>query len=157
MGGTGSGARPDVMPEVTMKRKRSLVLAGVVLAAAVIVPAALYLHAYCQKLARSLLIDQAHFRRIELGMSRAEVEAVLGGPPGDFTTKPVEYSNRPAPPYDFKCDHGRWEFWAGDDAQIEVLFDMQDTVRFGVISTGGAPAYLDLDQYARIWLRRLRP
>jgi hypothetical protein len=41
-------------------RRRLLVLAGVVLAAAVIVPTGLELHAYRQKLARGRLIDQEH-------------------------------------------------------------------------------------------------
>jgi hypothetical protein len=69
-----------------MKRKRLLILAGVALALAVLVPAALHLHPYYQKLARSRLIDLRHFARIKEGMSRAEVEAILGGPPGDFRT-----------------------------------------------------------------------
>ena len=64
-----------------------LVLAGGVLAAAVIVPEALELHAYRQKVARGRFIDQEHCDRIEAGMRQEEVEAILGGPPGDFRTR----------------------------------------------------------------------
>ena len=88
-------------------RKRLLVLVGLVLAAALVVLAALGLHAYRQKLARDWLIDQEHYERIKLGMSQAEIEAILGGPPGDFRTTPVEYWHTCPLPYDFECDGGR--------------------------------------------------
>jgi hypothetical protein len=138
-----------------MRRKRFLVLVGVALAVAVIVPAAVELHAYRQKLARGRLIDRDHFDRITEGMSRAEVEDILGGPPGDFRTKPVEYSHTCALPLDFECDGGRWEWWTGDDGRIELLFDRQDKMRFGFIATGSAPP--SLAEWVRIWLRRLWP
>jgi hypothetical protein len=83
-------------PEVAVKRKRLLLLVGIVLAAAVIVAAALEHHAYCQKLARGRFIDRDHCERIKDGMSQAEVEAILGGPPGDFSTnrgdRPLTFS-----------------------------------------------------------------
>src|SRR5579864_1615632 len=42
-------------------------------------------------LARGQLIDREHFEKIKEGMSRAEVESILGGPPGDFTTRPMVF------------------------------------------------------------------
>ena len=38
---------------------------------------------------RSSPVTQAAYKRIDLGMTEAEVEAVLGGPPGSYQTRPV--------------------------------------------------------------------
>jgi hypothetical protein len=107
-------------------RKRLLVLAGVALAAAVIVAGALVVHAYRQKLARGRLIDLEHCLRIKKGMRQDEVEAILGGPPGDFTTKVVVF-------LDFRGHFtepvGRQESWCGDKGRILVEFDKHGTVR----------------------------
>jgi hypothetical protein len=136
-------------------RKRLLILASFALAAAVTVPAALLHHAYRQKLARSRLIDAEHCGRIKEGMSQAEVEAILGGPPGDFRTKPVEYWHTCPLPHDFECDGGRWEWWTGDDGQIELLFDRHDQARFSWFATGSDPP--SLAERVRAWLRRVWP
>jgi hypothetical protein len=134
-------------------RKWLLILVGVVLAAAVIVLAARELHAYRQKLARSRLIDQDHFDRIKEGMSRAEVEALLGGPQGYFSTETV-----------FCCVHAqapvlvgreRWESWIGNEGEISVVFDEQDAVRWRDFATPIRPSSVAGRVLA--WLRRVWP
>jgi hypothetical protein len=113
-----------------VKRKRLLILAGVALAAAVLVPAALELHAYRQKLARGRSVDMAHFKRLLNGMSRAEVETILGGPPGDFTTTGIRFDELRFDDISLHTgdrDEGdHWERWASDHGQIQVCFDRQD-------------------------------
>jgi hypothetical protein len=127
-------------------RKRLLGSAGVILAAAfVAVWAVKYLERKerLAKLARSRLIDREHYDRIKLGMSRAEVEAVLGGPPGDFTTEDVTYK---APDGDLAIFNGPHEYWAGNDGDIWVAFDEQGDVQrraFGdAVSTPKTPPWL---------------
>jgi hypothetical protein len=137
-------------------RKRLLILAGVALAAAVIVAGALEFHAYRQKLARGRLIDQEHCDRIKDGMSRAEVEDILGGPPGDFTTEAVVYF---LPLRRFGCD-GVWvASWNGNSGRVLVQFDGQGAVRqreFQGVSYRPAPPP-SLVARLRAWLRRVWP
>jgi hypothetical protein len=140
-------------------RKRLLVSAGVILAAAfVAVCAVKYLerNERLAKLARGRLIDGEHYDRIKVGMSRAEVEAVLGGPPGDFTTEDVSYK---VPDSDLVIfTEGPYEFWAGNDADIWVAFDERGDVRrrdFGdAVSTPKTPPWLP---YLRAWRRCVWP
>jgi hypothetical protein len=104
-------------------RKRLLILAGVALAAAVAVLAALEHHAYRQKLARGRFIDRDHCERIKDGMNQAEVEAILGGPPGDFRTTSaliLEHGGNPA---------YRHELWIGNQGRVHVEFDEHSTVQ----------------------------
>jgi SmpA / OmlA family len=136
-------------------RKRLLILAGVALALAVLVPAALHLHAYRQMLARGRLIDREHYDRITEGMSRAEVEDILGGPPGDFSTGGDVYSTSysisdgPAP-----TRRGPWESWYGNEGVIFVGFDEQGRVRERRF---GSPMRPPLTYRLRAWLRRYWP
>jgi hypothetical protein len=56
-----------------------------------------------------------NFRCIHVGMTRGEVEGILGGPPGDYTTGPVvriQLGDRVGYP----------DRWVGDHAVIEVRF-----------------------------------
>ena len=135
-----------------MKRKHLLALAGIGLAVALVAGIALDLQTHRRRLARSLLIDRDHYGRIREGMSRAEVEAVLGGPQGYYSTDPV-----------FSCVHGqppplrggdRWETWIGDDGEINVVFDEQDAVRWRDFAPPTHPSSLDgrvLDWLRRLW------
>jgi hypothetical protein len=112
-----------------VRRKWLLALAGVVLAAAVLVPASGEPRASRQKLARGRLIDRAHFDRIEVGMRYEEVAALLGGPPEDFRTGNTLYFG--PPPSTLNSIEGRgWrlERWRGDVGQILVTFDRRDAV-----------------------------
>jgi hypothetical protein len=143
------------MPEVAV-RKRLLIVAGVALAAAVIVPAALELPAYRQKLARGRLIDPAHCKRIKAGMSRAEVEAILGGPPGDFRTENVGFLVS-IPAGDWVVSVERSESWVGDEGRIAVVFDEQGRVRGRGFGEATRPTPPSLTEQARAWLRRHWP
>jgi hypothetical protein len=67
--------------------------------------------------------------RIEFGMFRAEVEAILG-PPGDYRDWPTRYE-KIGPP------EGMWffahELWWYDDGTLDVQFDETDRVRWSVL------------------------
>jgi hypothetical protein len=36
-------------------------------------------------------VTRANYERIEMGMTQAQVEEILGGPPGDYSTVPTDY------------------------------------------------------------------
>jgi hypothetical protein len=136
-----------------VKRKRLLALVGLGWAVALVAGISLDLRAHRQKFARGLLIDRDHYGRIHEGMSRAEVEAVLGGPQGYYSADPV-----------FSCVHGppptlgtgdRWETWIGDDGEINVVFDDKDEVRWRDFAPPTRPS--SLDGWVRDWLRRVWP
>jgi hypothetical protein len=64
-------------------------------------------------------VIKAAFERIEKGMTQAEVHAILGGPAGDYRTRP----NRPA----IKVRAGSWsswrlEDWEGDEGTVQVIY-----------------------------------
>jgi hypothetical protein len=63
-------------------------------------------------------VTRAAYERIEKGMSREEVEAILGGPPGDYTTRPTLPGLTTA---DSILDTGWW----GDEGII--LLDFNDS------------------------------
>jgi hypothetical protein len=139
-------------------RKRLLILAGIVLAAAVSVPAALEVHAYRQKLARGRLIDQDHCDRIAEGMTQAQVEDILGGPPGDFCTESVLWFE---PAYSMASamegQGVRFECWSGNEGQIVVAFDGQGVVRRRDFDLGLRFPQPSVAERVRAWLRRLWP
>jgi outer membrane protein assembly factor BamE (lipoprotein component of BamABCDE complex) len=145
-----------------VKRKRLLILGDAALAAALIVLAALQLHAYrpnlAQNLARSRLIDPAHCRQINKGMTRAEVEAILGGPPGVYCTEYVGYG--------FVVQVGDCGFvdgdtvgtWVGNEGVISVGFDKQGRAKWLVFEEASRPPPSpSLAYWLRAWLRRLWP
>jgi hypothetical protein len=65
-------------------------------------------------------VDRAAFERVEEGMTRAEVHAILGGPPGDYRTGPE------APAWGGVLSEGSdgriVEFWVGDEGTVMVHF-----------------------------------
>jgi hypothetical protein len=76
----------------------------------------LLLGAALPALVRPCPVTRAALDRVKEGMSRAEVEAILGGPPGDLRTRPVEvyhgtFGDRP------------WEFWRGDEGDAWVYYE----------------------------------
>jgi hypothetical protein len=92
------------------KARATVCLGAVALAAALLLP---------RWLADGPGIAWANYCRIRTGMSRAEVEALLGGPPGGYCTERtilIEDPSLPPPP-----DDG--EIWAGDDGGVIVVFD----------------------------------
>lgn len=70
-------------------------------------------------------------KRIEVGMTQAEVEAILGGPPGDYRTRQGKarmgvgaiemYTGRAVGPY-WKSHRKEW--WLGDEGDIKVGYDL---------------------------------
>ena len=134
-----------------MTRRRLLAGVVVALAVAVLVPAALRFRAGAQRLARGRLIDWDNFDRIDVGMTRQEVESILGGPPGDFTTRRMLF---------FSARTGRaasWELWAADRGQIEVEFDEADIVQAKYFAEGVPVPLPSFTEQARDWLRCLWP
>jgi hypothetical protein len=94
---------------------------------------------YTKELSSSILV----------GMPRREVEAMLGGPAGDYTTRPYLL---PAPGSWF----GSREQWISDDGAIGITFDKDDRVtaiEFTPVLTQEKPT-LFRDLLTRIGLRR---
>ena len=67
-------------------------------------------------------VNRAAFGRIEEGMTRAEVHAILGGPPGDYRTGPP-----PPPPLLVSNDRSGpptlIAVWEGDEGKLTLDFD----------------------------------
>lgn len=81
---------------------------------------------------RRLHIDAAHCALIKPGIPLREVEDLLGGPPGNYTTGPV----MPGPRSSFPAFHetDRWAIWVGDEATVTVVVDEQGRAREASIS-----------------------
>ncbi len=78
-------------------------------------------------LPKPIRITQASCARIQPGMTRTEVEAILGAPPGNYETGRGGivldlYGNG------VLMREGRREEWGGDEGFIQVGFDDNDTV-----------------------------
>jgi hypothetical protein len=86
-------------------------------------------------------------------MRQEEVEAILRGPPGDFTSGEVFYSG---PDRTYDCP-AQWrdEQWSGDEGQIVVMFDEHGAARFMWFEVG-VPIRDPLYEKARSWLRNIR-
>jgi hypothetical protein len=102
-----------------MRRRKLLVaLAGLAVVGAALAGKMLAL----ELRARPIRITRENYHRIRYGMSRARVEAILGGPPGDYSTHPVE---------EF-VEGGQVTSkyrWLDDSGAVHVWFD-EDRVRF---------------------------
>lgn len=64
-------------------------------------------------------INQESFNEILVGMTVAEVEAIIGGPPGDYT-----YGRRMA----FNHHAIAVTTWTGDEAEIQLRLDTRNVV-----------------------------
>lgn len=135
-------------------RKRLLTLLGFALVGALILPTFPQLYAYRQKAARGWLIDEEHFKRIVKGMSRSEVEQILGGPPGDFSN---EYTCYLEPERPFGVEAEGAETWNGTAGCIWVAFDGQGGVRWRHFEPGFVMPPPSLAERVREWLRRFSP
>jgi hypothetical protein len=70
-------------------------------------------------------VTKGAFERLKEGMTQAEVEKVLGGPPGDYTTRPEHVSDVTIigsllPNLDPISDTSL--FWLGDEGKVTVGF-----------------------------------
>jgi outer membrane protein assembly factor BamE (lipoprotein component of BamABCDE complex) len=80
-------------------------------------------------------VNRAAVERIRKGMTRAEVEQILGGPPGDYRTRPG-FSSR-----HFETTRRRdpnYGEWYGDEVMLRLVFDDGGRVGwFKSLSLGG--------------------
>jgi hypothetical protein len=61
-------------------------------------------------------VNRVAFDQIKEGTTPAEVEKILGGPPGDYRTRPV-YAN-------LRSGGGiPWTMWIGDEGEVWVWFE----------------------------------
>jgi hypothetical protein len=77
-------------------------------------------------------LTQENFDRIKEGMSREEVEAILG-PPGDYCTAPAQIVPSPGSPEPWQVWQRHWDWrsiptrssliWVGDRESITVWFE----------------------------------
>jgi hypothetical protein len=86
-------------------------------------------------------------------MTQAEVEAILGGAPGDFTTEALAYGTPFL--YDYDASAGdratRWEHWSANQGRIDVAFDGQGSVLYSAFY----PAVVMGPDSPAGWVRRL--
>jgi hypothetical protein len=80
-------------------------------------------------LPRHCPVNRTACERIKEGMTQTEVEAILGGPPGDYTTRPtIRKVGSLTPP---RGAHSRSVKWWGDEGDALVWFG--DGVVIGTI------------------------
>jgi hypothetical protein len=129
-------------------RKRLLIFAGGVLAVFVAASAVRFL------MAPGRFIDREHYDRISKGMTQAEVEAILGAPPGSYNRATTEFQwNGPVPE---QPANGRRAYWVGDDGHIEVTFDAKSgTVLVKLYMEPVPPS--SVGKWFQGWFRRLWP
>jgi hypothetical protein len=72
-------------------------------------------------------IDRAAYDRIRPGMTQAQVEAVLGGPPGDYGAHDLEDYTQTGGDGRL-LEVGRVERWVGKTAFVSVEFDDRGAV-----------------------------
>jgi outer membrane protein assembly factor BamE (lipoprotein component of BamABCDE complex) len=72
-------------------------------------------------------LDRAAYDRIEPGMTQAQVEAILGGPPGDYGARDLEDYVQTGGAGQLP-GVGRVEHWLGKTAFVGVEFDDQGIV-----------------------------
>lgn len=82
-------------------------------------------------------------------MTMEELEAVLGGPPGDYRTGEVALDSRGGSGRYRMDPPVRHEWWQGDDGNLSVSFDKQDRVVGYDYLHGSRPTFLDK---VRRWL-----
>ena len=76
-------------------------------------------------------LGRRNYRRIKVGMSRDDVEQILGGPPGVIGEAPRQTAygqliEQEGPVNDLGGSEGKPEIWYSDRGQIVVLFDSWD-------------------------------
>jgi hypothetical protein len=92
-------------------------------------------------------INDATVASIRPGMTGADVERLLGGPPGDYTTRDVYWameSSRLVPP-------GTPLSWIGDEGEATVYFDEEGGVTGAFFDYAFSPPKPFLDRL-RSWL-----
>jgi hypothetical protein len=67
-------------------------------------------------------INYDNAQKIKKGMAIEEVEAVLGVPPGDYSTRRVWYLPRPSSSFDWVPERPD-KIWASNEAEVQIYFD----------------------------------
>jgi hypothetical protein len=100
-------------------------------------------------------ITQENLERIRAGMSRAEVECILGGPPGDYRsvlTVRISYDAG----YPFELAGPRPAVWKGNTGDVSVHFSQQGAEMPVFLGTFEVPqSFLEnvLWRAERLWRR----
>jgi DnaB-like helicase N terminal domain/AAA domain len=128
-------------PEVAV-RKWLLVALGSGLAA-VVAAAVVYLYGMPQ-------VDQRHFDRVKVGMRRAEVEAILGGPPSYWNTGAAHVVDEDA---DLVFPPGALGTWQGSSLVVLVGMDGDGAVCWKDAHAGGRRGDLLDGLLSRLGLR----
>jgi hypothetical protein len=100
---------------MAMRRRTLLVLASLLVCAAL---AGLL---YVQIFTAASPVRWENVPAIKAGMTRADVEALLGAPPGVYATRAIQV--QPFPP-----SQRPWTLWIGDDRAVCVAFDELESV-----------------------------
>jgi hypothetical protein len=145
------GGRPE---EVAMRRRRLLGLAGLVLVVAIAASGAVLLRREDPRLARSRLIDLEHFDQIREGMRLEKVEAILGGPEGDYQTLRELHIYIEARQKGRFTGQGHEKVWKSDRALIRVYFTERWTVNSAQFSESVQVPLIEegwSDRFRRLW------
>jgi len=81
------------------------------------------------------------FERVRVGMTRAEVEATVGGPPGDFSS--ADWVSRP-----FRIPGGE-AVWIYDEVELNVWY--ADDGRVSKVSVGPSFCFRQPSRWERVW------
>jgi hypothetical protein len=110
-------------------------------------------------LPRDCPVNQAACDRIKPGMTQATVYAILGGPPGDYRTRPGEedLSDLDLTDRGSNCESDDWprERWLGDQGFVRVIFTPAGDVHEACFSELVDPKPVALDTAFRWCLERL--
>jgi hypothetical protein len=96
-------------------------------------------------------VNREGFERIQVGMHINEVQQILGGPPGDYSTGPAE------------CDTilivtgesvGTRKSWLGDEGRLNIWFDNHEMVTDKLLFTGRRVGETSLLNRLRQWFGR---
>lgn len=68
-------------------------------------------------------LSNANRDRIEVGMTETEVEAILGGPPGDYSTRDLFVMGVETDGGSLSMTRDRIEHWCADEGFLSVGFD----------------------------------
>jgi hypothetical protein len=71
-------------------------------------------------------LNAERFAEVRVGMTQAEVEQILGGPPGDYGRHQGGVTRMTAEGYDPRGSV--LKYWFDDSTRLEIAFDAQDRV-----------------------------
>ncbi len=100
----------------------------------------------CSFLRRTGAVAVSSYGLIRKGMSRTEVEAIVGGPPGEYTSKPVVKYYAPT-----GLSLERTVAWATDDGDLTVSFLSDKVTNVSFVAHNMGP-FCRLLQRVDIWL-----